>query len=371
VSLEKIDAVVVGAGVIGLACARGLAAKGLETVIIEVNNSYGQGVSSRNSEVIHAGIYYPSGTLKASLCVSGRHTLYSYCEEKFIPYIRCGKLIVSNSPEQEKKLLQLFDQAQKNGVTDVQLISAKQAMQLEPALTCTAALLSPSTGIIDSHSLMNALLWDAQSRGASLAVRSRFIGAEALGDGYLSMVGIGDEIVEIKSSILINAAGLDAPKVASNISNPNPSLLPKAYLAKGSYFYLSGRSPFSRLIYPVPEPGGLGVHLTIDLGGQSKFGPDVEWVDELNYEVDPKRSETFYSSIRQYWKGLPDNALHPAYSGIRPKIVGKGETDADFLIQGPQEHGCSGLVNLFGIESPGLTSSFAISDHVIDKLGLQ
>jgi L-2-hydroxyglutarate oxidase LhgO len=369
--MEKVDAVVVGAGVIGLACARALAAKGLETVILESNKTFGQGISSRNSEVIHAGIYYPSRTLKAQLCVRGRHALYAYCEAKGIPHRKCGKLIVSNSPEQEKKLTELFNQATANGVTDVKLISAQQAMELEPALSCSAALLSPSTGIVDSHALMSALLWDAQSMGASLAVCSSLVGAKALDDGYVIQVKSNDDVVEIQSSILINAGGLYAPYLATKIHNLNPSLLPKTHLAKGSYFSLSGRSPFSRLIYPLPDQGGLGVHLTIDIGGQARFGPDVEWVQELDYEVDSKKSAFFYSSIRSYWKDIPGDALHPAYSGIRPKIVGKGEADADFLIQGPQEHGCKGLVNLFGIESPGLTSCLSISDLVVNKLGLQ
>ena len=368
---DQVDAIVIGAGVIGLACARNLAAKGLETFIIESHEAIGQEISSRNSEVIHAGLYYTVGSLKAKLCLSGRHALYEYCETRHIPHKKCGKLIVANSIEQEKKLLQLHNQALANGVADVELIGPNQARELEPALTCTAALLSPSTGIIDSHSLMLSFMGDAQANGASLVLCSQFLEAEVVSNGLNIKIKSGDEILELKSSILINAAGLSAPDVARNISGLKSETIPTSHFAKGNYFSLEGIAPFSRLIYPVPEPGGLGVHLTLDMGGQAKFGPDVEWVDVIDYEVNIARAKNFYASIRSYWQKLPNDSLHAAYSGIRPKVVSKGEPDADFMIHGESEHGCPGLVNLFGIESPGLTSSLAIADHVAGLLGLQ
>jgi L-2-hydroxyglutarate oxidase LhgO len=375
--MEKIGAVVIGAGVIGLACARALAQRGIETVILEQHDAFGTETSARNSEVIHAGLYYPAGSLKAKLCVAGRHLLYDYCTSHGIRHRRCGKLIVAASGAQEARLEALHRQGEINGVDDLQRLSAAEARALEPALQCSAALLSPSTGIIDSHGLMLALLGDAEREGASLAVRSPLIGGAIEDDGFV--LEIGDrEVTRLKTGIVINAAGLSAVRVAASLSGFPKTQLPTAFYAKGNYYALAGRAPFSRLIYPLPEPGGLGVHLTLDLGGQARFGPDVEWLEnrlkspggELDYSVAPERADTFYAEVRHYWPGLPDGALVPAYAGIRPKISGPNDPAADFLIQGPGTHGIAGLINLFGIESPGLTSSLAIAELVAQKLQL-
>jgi L-2-hydroxyglutarate oxidase LhgO len=374
--MEKVGAVVIGAGVVGLACARALAQQGVETIILERHAAFGTETSARNSEVIHAGLYYPSGTLKARLCVTGRHLLDDFCASHGVNYRRCGKLVVATSPGQEDKLQALARQADANGVDDLRLLTALQACTLESELACRAALLSPSTGIIDSHCLMLALLGDAERAGASLAVCSPLRRGEIESGGIVLETG-GAHATRFKSAIVINSAGLLAPKVAASLDGFPASFVPPTYYAKGSYYALSGRSPFSRLVYPLPEPGGLGVHLTIDLGGQARFGPDVEWLAEfdsadsaLDYAVDPARAEHFYAEIRRYWPRLADAALIPAYAGIRPKIVGPGEPAADFIVQGPLEHGIPGLVNLFGIESPGLTASLALADLMIEKLAL-
>lgn len=367
---ERLGAVVIGAGVIGLACARVLAMRGIAAIIVERSDGIGQEISSRNSEVIHAGLYYPMDSLKARYCVEGNRRLYEYCQARGIPYKRCGKLIVATSPAHEEKLDQLHRQALANGVKDACMLTAVQARSLEPRLSCSAALLSPSTGIIDSHRLMLSLLGEAEDRGAVLALGSTVLDGELDETGALLRVASADGEMHLASNIVINAAGLYAPEVASRIDGLAPTSIPRAYLAKGNYFSLSGRSPFSRLIYPIPEPGGLGVHFTLDLGGQAKFGPDVEWVSSIDYAVDQNRANNFYAEIRKYWPALPDNSLTPAYSGIRPKISGPGEPNADFLIQGPADHGAKGLVNLYGIESPGLTSCLAIADAVCDALGI-
>lgn len=367
---EKIGAVVIGAGVIGLACARELSMHGIETLIIERHDGIGQEISSRNSEVIHAGLYYPPGSLKARLCVQGNRALYDYCAQRGITHKRCGKLIVATAPAQEDKLAQLLGQAQSNGVTDIRMITRKEAIALEPQLSCTAALLSPSTGIIDSHALMLLLLGDAENHGATLALHSEVFRAEVTPGGMLLHIISGDEETALEAKIVINAAGLSAPAVASSITGLAAQHVPQAYYAKGNYFSLSGRAPFSRLIYPIPEPGGLGVHLTLDLGGQARFGPDVEWIDNIDYAVDPRRADGFYAQIRKYWSDLPDNALQPAYCGIRPKITDRRAASADFLIQGPDTHGVPGLISLFGIESPGLTSCLPIAEHVCALLDL-
>jgi L-2-hydroxyglutarate oxidase LhgO len=361
--VERVGAVVIGAGVVGLACARALAQRGIETVILEREAAFGTGISARNSEVIHAGLYYPPGSLKAQLCVRGREMLYAYCAQHGVSHRRCGKLVVATSAAQELRLETLRLQGEANGVSDLEALSAAAAKALEPELACTAALHSPSTGIIDSHGLMLALLGDAEEAGAVLAVCTPLLGGGLGADGIELTTG-GSEVMRLKAGIVINAAGLSASQVAASIGGlPTVSLAPTFY-AKGSYYSLARRTPFSRLVYPLPEPGGLGVHLTLDLAGQARFGPDVEWVDSPEYNVDPLRADGFYAEVRRYWPALPEGVLMPAYAGVRPKITGPGEAAADFLIQGPAAHGVPGLVNLFGIESPGLTSCLAIADYV-------
>ncbi len=368
-TVERVDAVVVGAGVVGLACARALAMAGKTVVILERNGEFGSEASSRNSEVIHAGIYYPARSLKARLCVQGKNALYALCERYSVNYRRCGKMIVATSATQEGRLEEILERARDNGVEDLALLSGRQARAMAPGLRCTAALLSPSTGIVDSHELMLALLGDAERHAAILALRSPLESAEAGPDGIRIVVGGAADTVLI-ADMLVNAAGLSAVGVAARILHFPQGMIPSAFFAKGSYFALTGRAPFTRLIYPVPEPGGLGVHLTLDLGGRARFGPDVEWVDQIEYSVSVQRAERFYEAIRAYWPALIDGALQPAYAGIRAKIAGPGSRDADFLIQGPATHGVEGLVNLFGIESPGLTSCLAIATEVCRTLGV-
>jgi L-2-hydroxyglutarate oxidase LhgO len=362
--VEKLDAVVIGAGVVGLAVARALAISGREVVILEAEDAIGTHTSSRNSEVIHAGIYYPKGSLKARSCIAGKELLYEYCVSHGVPHRRSGKLIVAADETQLAELKNIQAKAHANGVTDVVWMTREQALALEPSLQCVAALYSPSTGIIDSHALMLAYLGDAQAHGAMLALKSPLERCEVTGDGFVLHVG-GAESMTIHSRILVNSAGLKAPTVAKNMEGYRAQLAPKELYAKGNYYSLTQRSPFSRLVYPIPEPGGLGVHVTLDMGGQARFGPDVEWVDRIGYDVDPRRAERFYAAIRRYWPGLPDGALAPGYSGIRPKTAGAGEPVPDFDIQGPGSHGVPGLVHLFGIESPGLTASLALAEAVL------
>ncbi|MEB2401420.1 MAG: NAD(P)/FAD-dependent oxidoreductase [Alcaligenaceae bacterium] len=359
--MADIDCVVLGAGVVGLAVARELALSGREVLIVEATEAIGTGTSSRNSEVVHAGIYYPQGSLKARLCVSGKHMLYAYCEERGIPYQRLGKLIVSASPEQSARLDEIAGRAKLNGVDDLYRISGAEARELEPALRCDAALVSPSTGIVDSHALMLALQGDAENHGAQSVFHTRFKQGRVLESGEFHLEFEGEEGMELSANLVVNAAGLSAPKVARSLQGQPADLIPQAYYCKGSYFTLSGRSPFRHLIYPMPSHAGLGVHLTLDLGGQAKFGPDTEWVDGEDYTLDPGRAEVFYGAVRSYWPDLPDGALNPGYTGIRPKIVGPDAPAADFVIAGPATHGVPNLVNLFGIESPGLTACLAIA----------
>ena len=362
--MESVEAVVIGAGVVGLAVARALALSGREVVILEAEDAVGTHTSSRNSEVIHAGIYYPKGSLKARSCLAGRQRLYAYCDGHGVPYRRCGKLIVATIESQIPELVSIRDRAHANGVTDVVRIEASEAVAMEPALRCVAALHSPSTGIIDSHALMLAYLGDAEAAGAMLALKSRLERVVVTDLGFELQV----ENTKILAKALVNSAGLHAPGLAGRIDGFPAAMIPRELYAKGNYYSLTARPPFSRLIYPVPEPGGLGVHITLDLAGQARFGPDVEWLDRIgtkeDYGVDPRRAERFYAAIRRYWPALPEGALAPGYAGIRPKISGPGEPAADFLIQGPAEHGVPGLVNLFGIESPGLTASLALADDV-------
>ena len=367
--MEHVDCVVIGAGVIGLAIAREFALAGREVIILEREAQVGSVTSARNSEVIHAGIYYPAGSAKARLCVAGRHLLYEYCQSHHVPHARCGKLIVATTPAQVGQLEGIRRAAAANGVDDLRLLTRAEAHAMEPALQCEAALQSPSTGIIDSHGYMQSLLGDATTAGASIALRSSVVRGEVVAGAITLHVESADgERVTLVAKTVVNAAGLEAPAVAQLIEGLDKEHVPRPYFAKGNYYSLSGKAPFRRLIYPVPEPGGLGVHLTIDMGGQGKFGPDVEWLDignaeAIRYEVDPARATRFYAEIRKYWPALPDGALAPAYSGVRPKIAPPG-SDADFVVQGPAVHGIGGLVNLFGIESPGLTSSLALAREV-------
>src|SRR6201996_663519 len=361
--MDKVDCVVVGAGVIGLAVARRLAQAGREVIVLEAAEGIGTVTSSRNSEVIHAGIYYPAGSWMARMCVNGKRALYAYCRDHGIPHRNCGKLIVATNPKETEKLQSIRAHAEANGVLDMQVLSGEAARALEPALNCDAALLSPSTGIIDSHAYMLALRGDAEEAGAAFAFYTPIVTAKASA-GRIEIDAGGEAPMTLQCDLLINAAGLSAPAVARNIDGMPIDLIPHAYLAKGNYFSCSARAPFSRLIYPVPEPGGLGVHLTLDMAGQARFGPDVEWVDRIDYADDPARATRFYPAIRKYWPALPDGALMPSYSGMRPKIVPPAVASQDFLIQAPKDHGIDGLINLFGIESPGLTSSLAIADYV-------
>ena len=329
--------------------------------------------SARNSEVIHAGIYYPQDSLKARLCVRGRQMLYDYCAERGVPHRRCGKLIVATSESQIDELRAIRQRAAANGVGDLPWLTRAQAQALEPALQCHAALLSPSTGIVDSHGLMLSLLGDLENAGGLLALQSpvESMAVVAHAPATIEIVmGGGAAGTKLAARWVVNAAGLQAPALAARTNGLDARHVPRAWFAKGNYFTLSGRAPFGRLIYPVPEPGGLGVHLTLDLGGQAKFGPDVQWVDASeDLQVDPARGDAFYAEVRRYWPGLPDDALQPGYAGIRPKISGPGEAAADFLIQGPRDHGVGGLVNLFGIESPGLTSCLALAEQVVALVG--
>ena len=356
----------VGAGVVGLAVARALALAGREVMVLEVADAIGTGTSSRNSEVIHAGIYYPAGSLKARLCVQGKAMLYDYCRERAIGHRRCGKLIVATSSAQVAQLDSIIAKAAANGVNDLVLIDRDEALAMEPQLSCVAAVHSPSTGIVDSHALMLALQGDLENAGGLVVLNTALAHMECAQSAINLVANDG---TQLQANVVVNAAGLGAVALAGRFRGLDPALLPGAWFAKGNYFTLAGRSPFGRLIYPVPEAAGLGVHLTIDLGGQAKFGPDVQWVDAPDdLVVDPRRGDAFYAEVRKYWPALQDGALSPGYAGMRPKINAPHETARDFLIQGPADHGMAGLVNLFGIESPGLTASLAIGSHVADLL---
>jgi L-2-hydroxyglutarate oxidase LhgO len=363
VQREKVDCVVIGAGVVGLAIARRMALAGRDVIILESEGEIGAHTSSRNSEVIHAGIYYPKDSLKARFCVAGRDMLYRYCAERGVEHRRCGKLIAATSEAEEPELDRIAAAAAGTGVDDLRRLSAADLHAMEPALAAGAALLSPSTGIIDSHGLMLAIQGDAEDHGAMLAFNAPVLSGQLGAGGILLQIG-GVMPMELDCRTVINSAGLGAPEIAARLEGIPAEFAPRQWLAKGNYFTLTPVPPFSRLIYPVPEPGGLGVHLTLDLAGRARFGPDVEWVDAIDYEVDPARGEHFYAAIRKYWPDLPDGALEPGYAGIRPKLGPKGSPPVDFVIQGPADHGVAGLVNLFGMESPGLTASLAIADHV-------
>jgi len=367
-SMDHVQCIVVGAGVVGLAIARALAQSGRAVLVLEAEIHFGTGTSSRNSEVIHAGIYYPTGSLKARLCVAGRRQLYEYCASRAVPHRKLGKLVVATREAQIEPLQALHAKALANDVEGCALISDDDARRLEPALRCAAAMHSRETGIIDSHALMLALLGDLESAGGMVAYASPFARARRSASRWIASAG-GAEPMEVSCDWLVNAAGLHAQQVASAIEPLPPEHVPPTYYARGCYFQLAGKAPFLRLIYPLPAPGGLGVHLTLDMGGQARFGPDVEWIDRIAYTVDPPRADSFYAEVREYWPQLADGVLAPAYAGIRPKLAGCDEGVRDFLIEGPAEHGVDGLVNLFGIESPGLTACLAIGAWVAAIIG--
>ena len=355
---------VIGAGVVGLAIARALAEAGREVLVFEATGAIGSGISSRNSEVIHAGIYYPQGSLKARACLRGKVLLYAYAESRHVPHRRCGKLIVAVDAAQQAELAAIAARAKANGVGDLQWLSREEVREIEPALSCAAALLSPSTGIIDAHGFMLALRGDLEAAGASIVFNTPVAGGEVSNRRVeLTVGGASPAIVEAK--LIVNAAGLAAPALLDGLEGFPAAHRRRQWFAKGNYFKLSGRPPFKRLIYPIPEQAGLGIHATLDLAGQVRFGPDVQWIeDENDFAVDPARAELFYTAVRAYWPGLPDGALFPDYAGIRPKLRGPGEPAADFLIQGPAAHGIANLVSLLGIESPGLTAALALAEEV-------
>lgn len=361
--MHQTDVVVAGAGVIGLAIARALAMAGRDVVIIEREERFGSITSSRNSEVIHAGLYYPKDSLKARLCVEGRRMLYRYCAQRAIDHRSCGKMVFAGAAAQVPELEALAARAAENGVDDLHLMSSACVRTVEPELKAKAGLYSPSTGIIDSHGLMLSLLGEAEEHGAVIAYRTEITGAVPHGKAIEIQVG-GEEEPSLSANLLINAAGLDAPSVARRIAGLPEESIPRSWMARGCYFTVTGRVPFKRLIYPLPEVGGLGIHLTLDLAGQARFGPDVDWIDEIDYRVDPARTAAFAAAIQTYWPDLDPSRLAPAYSGIRPKLSGPGMPAADFHIAGPAENGDLPVINLFGIESPGLTASLAIAEHV-------
>jgi len=363
------DVVVIGAGVIGLAIARALALGGRAVTILEKNARIGEETSARNSEVIHAGIYYPSGSLKARLCVEGRHLLYDFCESRKIAHEKLGKLIVATHTGQDEQLGRLLRQAEENGVDDLRKMSRAEVAALEPELSTCGGVFSPSTGIIDSHQYMLALLGEAEASGASLARNAKVTGIDKTSDGFKLTVRNAGEQVTLKARTLVNSAGLWATRIAGLVQGLASRFVPETYLAKGNYVTLTARNPFHHLIYPVPEPGGLGVHLTIDMAGTGRFGPNVEWLSihdpaAIDYSVSPALTEIFAPRIAEYWPKVTAGMLAPGYSGVRPKVGGPQDPNADFRIEGPATHGLDGLVNLFGIESPGLTASLAIAERV-------
>ena len=362
--MHDADCMVIGAGVIGLAAARALALAGREVVILERERQFGLHTSSRNSEVIHAGIHYAPNSLKARLCAAGRELLYRYCSERGIAHRRCGKLTVATSTAQVATLENIAANARANGVFDLEWLDGSEARRAEPQLHCVRALSSPSTGIIDSHGLMQSLLAEAEGRGASIAYGTAVTRLRPTPAGIEIAIN-GEPAAVARVRTVVNSAGLSAARVAACIEDFPARHIPAVGFAKGSYFALAGASPFSRLIYPAPQAGGhLGIHMTLDLAGAARFGPDTEWVSEIDYAVDPKRLTSFAEVVRQYWPELDEARLSPAYAGIRPKILGPGEAMRDFCISGPRDHGVAGVVNLFGMESPGLTASLALGDYI-------
>ncbi len=359
------DCVIVGAGVVGLAIAREMAMAGHECIVLEAGTVIGNVTSSRNSEVIHAGIYYPKDSLKAIACVEGKHRLYDYLREHHVPHKNITKLIVATSDAEVGTLDEIRAKAAANGVDDLEFLTPDEVTKLEPAIRCKAALISPSTGIVDSHAYMLSLQGEAEDHGAMLALSTRFIKASSIDGGFCVTADSAGETTSLNCRLLINSGGLDSQDIAGAVDALAAESIPERLIVKGNYFTLAGKSPFSRLIYPVPEKHGLGVHVTIDMGGAARFGPDTELIDEINYDVDPKRSEVFYDAVRRYWPQIEDGSLTPAYSGIRPKVQTEA---ADFMIMGPADHGVTGLVNCFGIESPGLTASLYLAERVRESL---
>ncbi|AGH97786.1 NAD(P)/FAD-dependent oxidoreductase [Micavibrio aeruginosavorus] len=367
--MEKIDVLIIGAGVVGLAAGRALSLAGREVIVAESEAMIGSVTSARNSGVIHAGIYYPTGSNKARLCVRGKDLLYTYARDRHVPYKNCGKMIVACIPEDFAKIETICDRAKANGVHDLTPVTRDEALAMEPELDCLGGVLSPSTGIIDIHILMQEFQADIENNGGFVALRNGITG------GHVTAAGIIIELQDaepILAKTVINAAGLSAQSVARMIVGLDQNTIPPRYVAKGNYFSVSGAAPFSRLVYPVPVPGGLGAHFTMNIAGESQFGPDVEWLDtdanHFNYTVDPSREPNFRESVRRYWPGVMDRELIPSYAGIRPKLAGPGQPDGDFVIQGPDVHGVAGLINLYGIESPGLTSCMAIAEDVAKLL---
>ena len=368
---DRVGCVVVGAGVVGLAVARSLAKAGREVVVLEREGLIGSHTSARNSEVIHAGIYYPQGSAKARLCVRGREMLYAWCESHGVPHRRIGKIIVATAAGQEAELARIAAAAAANGVDDLRPLGGAELRAMEPALHGVAGLLSPSTGIIDSHALMLSYQGELEDAGGAVALATGFVSARPDGDGFVVEAQSAGERVTLGCDLLVNAAGLFAGEVAAAIEGLAAPFAREVFYCKGNYFGISGRVPFRHLIYPVPERDGLGTHLTLDLAGRGRFGPDTEWIDGIDYSLDPARGAGFAAAIRTYWPGLPDGALTPDYTGIRPKLAPAGGAATDFTIEGPEAHGIPGLVNLFGIESPGLTSSLAIAGEVLARVGLE
>lgn len=367
--MDSTEVVVIGAGVVGLAVARALAQRGIETVVIEQHPRPGEETTSRNSGVIHSGIYYPTGSLKARLCVRGRELLYELCEQRGVAHRRCGKIIVADAP-QTPKLQALQQQAIANGVTDLTMLSAEQVRELEPEVRCAAGLLCPSTGIVDVHELLLTLIADVEARGGAMVLQSKFLAAEATSEGIVVTVESDGASAELSCRWLVNCAGLWALPLLRQIKGYPTNRLRQPFFAKGNYFACHGVRPFRRLVYPMPNNAGLGIHATLDLDGTTRFGPDVEWVERPDYSIDPARAESFYAAIREYWPTIPQGSLQPAYAGVRPKLVGPGAAPADFEIEGPAQHGVAGLVSLLGIESPGLTSSLAIGELVAGQVAV-
>ncbi|RME65175.1 MAG: NAD(P)/FAD-dependent oxidoreductase [Alphaproteobacteria bacterium] len=366
---EHVEAIVVGAGVVGLAVGRALALAGKDVLVVERHGGIGEETSSRNSEIIHAGVYYPKGSLKARLCRKGKEALYAYLKARGIAHRRCGKLIVATRPAQMERLAAIDRMARDNAVDDLSRLSGQDVRAVEPAVEALAGLLSPSTGILDTHAFMLSLQGDLEDAGGVMVPRTQVAAVRCDARGFI-VATAGADATTVRADILVNCAGLDAARLARHIAGLGAAHIPRAFMAIGHYYVFSGKAPFSHLIYPVPEPGGLGVHVTLDLGGQARFGPDVRWIDARNYDFDDSRRADFIAAIKAYYPRLDAARLHPGYTGIRPKIVGPGEPPADFRIDGPETHGVPGLVNLFGIESPGLTASLAIADEVVRRLGL-
>jgi L-2-hydroxyglutarate oxidase LhgO len=360
---------VIGAGVVGLATARACAHAGHDVIVAEATSGIGNGVSSRNSEVVHGGMYYSTGSLRAYHCPRGRRLLYAFCASHGVPHKMCGKLIVATNTAELAKIESIHKQGLLNGVEGLEIIYGNAVSTLEPELSCVAAVLSPHTGIVDSHAFMLALQGDLEDRGGMIAFNTRVDHLAHGSDGW-SVTFSGAERGTLNVDAVINSAGLGATAIAAATENYPRARVPKITMAKGNYFGFAGRPVFSRLIYPAPVDGGLGIHVTLDLAGRMRFGPDVQWIDEENYAVDLARADLFYARIRTYWPHLPDHSLVPDYAGIRPKLSGPGEPAVDFIIEGPAAHGVPNLVNMFGIESPGLTSSLSLAEAAVEALNV-